>query len=172
MRPLEEKDKDLLLRWRNSERVRSKMLTDHVIGEDEHKKWFEREMKKETAGNFIFEYDGIPLGYISLDDADWQNRRCEIGIYLGETRMKLPEAGILIYKFALRHAFGVWRLHKVCASVLADNERALALNKFAGLRQEGILRQHLKKENGYSDLVLLAILYDEWAADSDNWLEG
>lgn len=36
VRPLEEKDLRLVLDWRNSERVHSKMLTDHKITWEEH----------------------------------------------------------------------------------------------------------------------------------------
>lgn len=40
LRPLEEKDLPIILEWRNSEKVHSKMLTDHKITWEEYYSWY------------------------------------------------------------------------------------------------------------------------------------
>ena len=40
--PIEERDLELLLNWRNSERIHSLMLTDHKITWEEHCNWFKK----------------------------------------------------------------------------------------------------------------------------------
>ncbi len=41
LRPMVESDRVRILAWRNTERVRSKMYTDHVIEQNEHDRWFD-----------------------------------------------------------------------------------------------------------------------------------
>ena len=55
MRPIEERDLELLLNWRNSERIHSLMLTDHKITWEEHYQWFKKISEYEPKRNFVFE---------------------------------------------------------------------------------------------------------------------
>ncbi|MBQ9478490.1 MAG: GNAT family N-acetyltransferase, partial [Selenomonadaceae bacterium] len=71
-REIRESDLPLLLEWRNSPRVHSKMLTDHKITWEEHKNWFKRIQDEAREGYFIFTFNGEPVGYC-----------CPGGTYLG-----------------------------------------------------------------------------------------
>ena len=51
--------------------------------------------------------------------------------------------------------------------MLADNDVALKAQAAAGFRREGYLRRHVFKDGEYRDVVLLAILADEWRARRD-----
>ena len=61
LRPLEERDLQMVLQWRNSERVHSKMLTDHKIVWEEQFAWFQRIKDNPIKRNLIFDlsYDII-----------------------------------------------------------------------------------------------------------------
>ena len=62
LRPLEEKDLPIILEWRNSEKVHSKMLTDHKITWEEHYSWYQRMKGQPIKRNLVFEYNETPIG--------------------------------------------------------------------------------------------------------------
>jgi RimJ/RimL family protein N-acetyltransferase len=64
----------------------------------------------------------------------------------------------------LDKAFDELGLQKVSAEVFADNEAALKAQAAAGFRREGYLRRHALKDGQFRDVVLLAILAEEWGA--------
>ena len=76
LRAVEERDLELLLSWRNSERIRANMYTSHLIGEAEHRAWFERLMREGDAFAFVFEANDVPLGVVNLNHLDRRNLRC------------------------------------------------------------------------------------------------
>ena len=89
LRPLEERDLQMVLQWRNSERVHSKMLTDHKIVWEEHFAWFQRIKDNPIKRNLIFEFLGRPIGYIGYTEYDeekgccspvhiWARQRCRL----------------------------------------------------------------------------------------------
>ena len=64
----------------------------------------------------------------------------------------------------IEEAFDELGLEKVWAEVLADNDAALRAQAAAGFRREGYLRRHALKDGQFQDVVLLAILAEEWRA--------
>ena len=104
LRPLEERDLQMVLQWRNSERVHSKMLTDHKIVWEEHFAWFQRIKDNPIKRNLIFEFLGRPIGYIGYTEYDEEKGCCSPGAYLGETEVPI-DAGITLFYMAVEYAF-------------------------------------------------------------------
>ncbi|PNB46034.1 UDP-4-amino-4,6-dideoxy-N-acetyl-beta-L-altrosamine N-acetyltransferase, partial [Pseudomonas sp. FW305-130] len=69
-------------------------------------------------------------------------------------------------------AFETYALQKVWSEVVAENETALKAQAAAGFRREGYLRRHSLKHGAYRDVVLLAILREEWMAKRTQVLAG
>ena len=82
----------------------------------------------------------------------------------GDAAARGRGAGRAAQALGLDKAFGEHGLQKVWSEVLADNETALKAQAAAGFLREGYLRRHAYKHGEYRDVVLLAILADEWAA--------
>lgn len=162
MRPIEEKDLEQILVWRNSERVRSVMFTDHIISMEEHLAWFERIRRQEIPTHFVFEYENKPIGYISYIDIDKRNLTYSTGTYLGE-QTEIPDlAGIALEYFTAEYAFEKLGMRKSWAYCFAYNKKILKLNKIFGSQQEGYLKKHVLKDGKYEDLVLMSMFYDDW----------
>ena len=69
----------------------------------------------------------------------------------------------------LAYAFEELKLHKVMLRVLAENARAKRSYEKAGFVQEAYLRDEVFLEGSYRDVILMAILKEEWRnADGKN----
>src|SRR5258706_10234550 len=84
LRPVQESDLDLILRWRNSKRISSQMYTDHIINQDEHRAWFANLKTQAWPLYLVFEWKQQPVGLVYFTDFDQTQNKCLWGFYLGE----------------------------------------------------------------------------------------
>lgn len=161
--------KQLLLSWRNSERVRRNMLTDHVITQAEHDKWFLALTR--GAGNLakVLCYGGRPLGFVNFTNIDGKHNRCYWGFYIGETSPP-KGSGTMLALLALSFIFEEFQLRKLCSEVLISNTRSINYHKKLGFAEEGRLKKHVRKGNGYVDLVVMALFGQDWPQNKERLL--
>src|SRR5258706_7426579 len=161
VRPMVSADLSTVLEWRNHPDVRRNMFTQQDIGLEEHQRWFERSVLDSRRQLFIYEEDGLPLGFVGLtltqhpNVADW-------GFYAA------PEApkgtGRAMGRLVLDHAFGALALHKVCGRAIAYNQRSIGYHLAMGFRQEGLLREHHFDGQRYHAVAWFGLLEQEWAS--------
>jgi len=161
---LEEKDLGLVRGWRNSAEVRRWMFNGDYITEEEHKRWF---ASRKDRANLLFSFDGKRIGLIQLSNKNSLSRHCELGFYIGEKEYQKSGMGAVMEYMALEVAFEVWGLNRVWCSTLAYNKPVISLHQRFGFSDEGILRGHVKKKDGYVDAVMQGIVKDEWLAKKD-----
>lgn len=135
LRPLRETDLHSVLEWRNSERVHSKMLTDHTITWEEHKCWFDRIKNNDPVRNLILEYQGKAVGYVGYTEYDAENDSCSPGAYMGDTENIPIEAGLYLFFLSLEYAFGELNMKRLETSVFEDNRKARKINEFLGYKK-------------------------------------
>lgn len=152
VRPLEEKDLRLVLDWRNSERVHSKMLTDHKITWEEHFAWFQRSKDNPVKRNLVFCYQGRPIGYIGYTEYDDVNMICSPGAYLGETDVPI-DAGITLFYIAVEYAFAELHMKSLETSVFKSNKQAMRIDKFLGYK-EVPGKEEVYIKNGKEEIAL------------------
>ncbi|UCC45368.1 MAG: UDP-4-amino-4,6-dideoxy-N-acetyl-beta-L-altrosamine N-acetyltransferase [Candidatus Zixiibacteriota bacterium] len=163
LRPLAEADLDLVLKWRNSDRVRKHMYTDHIITPEEHRAWSERMKTNPDTHPQVFEYQNRPIGVINLSRVDRPDGRCVWGFYLGEPN--LPKGcGAALGYFGLEHIFEHLKFRKVVGEVFSFNSDSLKFHKRLGFVEEGRLAQHVLKNNEYHDIITLALFDETWRA--------
>jgi len=63
----------------------------------------------------------------------------------------------------IRAAFTAWGLNKVYGRHFTDNPASGRVMEKSGMQYEGTLRQHLRKGEGYKDIVCRGILKSEWS---------
>ena len=161
LRPMEERDLETVFSWRNSERVRSYMYTDHIITQPEHRAWFDRTRQTEFPATLIFEYRGVPIGLKSFSQIDRHNNRCHWGFYLGES--ELPRGcGTVMGFLALEYIFERHNFRKLCAEAFAFNDGSIKYHTRLGFVQEGCFLQHVLKNGRYEDIISFAIFKDNW----------
>lgn len=164
LRPIEKADLALILSWRNSDRVRLNMYTDHLITPEEHARWFAAALSDDRGRFLVFEDQTHPLGFVSFTGITPAHGRCTWAFYIGEPNAPRG-TGSAMEMFALDYAFGSLKLRKLCCEVLDFNANVVKLHKHFGFHEEGLLRQHYLKGERYADVVVMARMADTWPAE-------
>jgi RimJ/RimL family protein N-acetyltransferase len=107
--------------------------------------------------------DDAPIGLISLWDRSIPHQAAELSIWIGEGHRNGGN-GTEALRLALRHAFGTMSLHKVYLRVLEYNVRAIRTYQKCGFRIEGTLREEMKVQGRWHNLIYMGILADDFAA--------
>ena len=164
LRPLCEDDRERVLSWRNQDRIRANMYTDHVIHRDEHDRWFDRSLTDGTAAYRIFEHREQPLGFVSFTGIDRVHGRSTWAFYLGEADAPRG-SGAAMELLALDEAFGSLCIRKLCCEVFAFNTGVVRLHERFGFAREGLFRSHYFKNGELQDIVCMARFAEGWPAD-------
>jgi UDP-4-amino-4,6-dideoxy-N-acetyl-beta-L-altrosamine N-acetyltransferase len=161
LRPVQDTDRDLILQWRNSERVRANMFNDHIISHEEHLAWFQRITKEPIPLFLVFEYLRRPLGIVSITRIDRLNNRCLWGFYLGETDGP-PESGMVMAYMGLAYIFEHLKIRKLCSEAFVFNQGSIRFHQKLGFTQEGIFVKHVLKNGFYQDIISFALFEEDW----------
>ncbi len=136
LRRLSPSDTAILRRWRNSDRVRLSMSSQHIVTTDEHWAWFAKALEAEPPVHFVYECGGAPLGLVTFRDIDELNATCEWGFYIGEAWAP-RRSGVRMGLLAIDRAFGELRLAELRAKVLANNIASIAYHAKMGFSETG-----------------------------------
>ena len=63
-----------------------------------------------------------------------------------------------------KYCFETLQYHKLWLDAFEGNQRAIHLYETEGFKKEGILRDHVKKEDGYYALIVFSMLVSEYTA--------
>lgn len=111
---------------------------------------------------------GRHIGNITLQDIDWQDRRGEVGILLGEEDARGKGHGTEAIGLVVRHAFERLGLVKLTAGVISGNEASKRAFEKNGFVVEGLLRQHHFTGGSYRDALRLGLLASEARMPSED----
>lgn len=161
LKPLEEADLNIVFKWRNSNRIKQYMYTDHTITWEEHRKWFIKVKQDETTKIFLLHFHNQPLGLVNFKQIDLNNSRCYWGFYIGEENAP-KGAGTIMGLLALDHIFYEVGLQKVCAEVIETNERSYFYHQKLGFETEGKFKEHLWKDERFVDVISMALFVNKW----------
>ena len=167
LRPVRDDDSDRLFAWRREPEVDRWMSDLPAHSFDEHRLWFNGFLADPDRRGWIITYNDAPAGFLTLTGLQSRHRRADWGWYIGDASARGRGAGRAAQALGLDLAFDAFGLEKVCAEVLADNDVALKAQTAAGFRREGYRRKHVLKDGAFRDVVLLAILAEEWREQRD-----
>lgn len=109
--------------------------------------------------------DGTVTGAIGLHPSP-PNQRAEMGYWIGVTYWGQGYATEAA-RAVLKYAFETLELNRVYASHFPRNPASGRVMQKAGMRPEGILRQHFVRWTEPENLVYYGILKSEWRADQE-----
>lgn len=162
LRDIKLEDKEMIRQWRNMPEVAKYMYSDHNITLEEHENWFNRILKDKESHYFIIVSDEQDVGLVNLYNLDYEHKRCYWAFYLANPSVRGKGVGSFVEYSILKYVFQELKLNKLCAEVLDFNESVLNMHKSFGFKEEGILREHIKKDGKFYNVVSIAILCSEW----------
>lgn len=159
LRPMKAEDAPHLARWSaDPEFARNqwgRMRKQGVEFAREFVGWFD----KEGSRLFAIEHEGRVIGFANYRDLNVGDRKCEIGLGIGESDLWSQGLGRDALRTLLRHLFEDLDLQRVALHVIATNDRAIAAYKAAGFEVEGIERLSRRADDGtFHDMVAMAAI--------------
>jgi RimJ/RimL family protein N-acetyltransferase len=164
LRIMDSTDAEYVRRLRNSPSIVRWFQSRHFISDSQQRVFVQSLTESTTHLYFIGEtiLDERPYGVYCIRNIDHRNQRAEIGWFVDDeapiTSFDKFEGAFLL----LDYGFGYLNLCKVCAEVLAKNERSLRFCTGLGMQPEGVLRQHVFAEGWFQDIVRLAIFREDF----------
>jgi RimJ/RimL family protein N-acetyltransferase len=112
--------------------------------------------------------DDAPIGLISFWDRSIPHQAAELSIWIGDGHRNGGN-GTEALRLALRHAFGALGLHKIYLRVLEYNVRAIRTYQKCGFLIEGTLREEMKVQGRWHNLIYMGVLAADFAAADRAW---
>lgn len=166
LRPIEKNDTNLIVSWRNSEKVLSHCLSRTPITEESHLKFFDEYITTGKYKQFIVEcleancgVATYPIATVYLKDMDMVNKRCELCVFTSNDSEWVEESQRLAIEMLIEKAFKEYGMHKVYTYAFYKYNEEVELLKSSGFSVETILKEEALNENGvYEDLIRLSIV--------------
>lgn len=163
LRPITMQDTDLIVTWRNEDRVRRNFIYQAPFTREGHENWMRTKVAAGEVVQFIIceKETDRPVGSVYFRDIDRSNKKAEYGIFIGEADSAGKGIGSETARLAVDYARDVLKLHKLLLRVFADNMAAVKSYQNAGFVQEALLKDEFLQNGQYRDLILMAVLFEE-----------
>ncbi len=165
LRPIEASDSEATFKWRNASRAR--LLNSGAFSLEDQRQWILSRPVSEF--NYIIELkSGDPVGMLSLINIDLQNLHAETARFLiGEADLvKGIPAAVEAMKLLYQVAFDGLKLKRLYGTVASKNKLMIKWQKYLGMKEEGVLRQHYFINNEWQDAIVLGLLDNEYFEDA------
>lgn len=167
LRKMEYSDTENIVKWRNSDFVRNNFIYQALFTKETHENWIRTMVETGKADQLIIclkdnMNDGeIPVGSVYIRDIDWNHNKAEYGIFIGEENARGKGVGSQTAALMIEYCFKQLKLHRLFLRVFADNKQAIRSYEKAGFVQEAYLKDDVKINGEYRDIVLMGILNPE-----------
>ncbi len=163
LRRLTVEDAEITHRWRHD--ARALHLNRSAATVADQARWIAGRPASEF--NYIIELIGGPaIGMLSLVTIDLANRRAESARFLigDEAAAKGAPAAVEAMKLLYELAFERLGLERIYGVIEERNQRMIKWQKYLGMVEEGRLRQHMRMDGEFVDVVSLSLLADQYRA--------
>lgn len=168
LRPVERTDLERLVTWRNEPSISKHFFNVFPLSLAGQESWFENLLKRKDKKLFIIDIkEQVPVGTVGLDTIDFKNQSAEFGSLLIQPSQQGKGFAKDATMALLRFAFDDLNLNRIYLQVFDWNEPAIKLYLGCGFQKEGLLRQSVYKDGSFQDILLMAILRDEFEAEGD-----
>ena len=165
LRAPEMDDLDRNTGWINDREVTRYLSMRYEIARAAEEAWLRDLCSKPTAYDRVFfaveTKDGRHIGNTNLFNAQPEERKCELGIMIGDKSCWSKGHGTDALRVLLRFAFDEMNMNRVQLHVFAFNERAQVAYRKAGFVEEGRRREAIYTEGAYHDTIVMSALRDE-----------
>lgn len=111
---------------------------------------------------FIISQDNNTIGETVINEIDLYHQHANFRTAIFKDNYRNQGLGTWAIKQTCAFAFNNLMLHRLSLEVFSFNLRAKAAYIKCGFKKEGILREAIKSEKGYDNIILMSILSHEW----------
>ena len=147
---------------RNEEQVRKWMYTDHVISEDEHKKWLAKLNNDEKNLVYVVTENNKAIGVVSVNALDRTHKKADWAYYLTDSARS--GIGAVLEFFVIDYVFNELELSKLNCEVIEHNDAVVRLHEKFGFKREGFRESNLLKNNERLGVHFLGLTKERWEA--------
>ena len=154
--------------YRNPEIWRLTSWTAAPLSPSAVERLFEDRERSSTDDSFAIHLrdEDEPIGVISLMNINQANASAELSVIVGHREDRHHGYGAEAIDMILRYGFEELDLNRIGLSVFEFNEDAISTYEKLGFREEGRLRQALKRDDAFYDAILMGIRRSEWQESS------
>lgn len=150
--------------WRNNPELRKYFRTHREITKVMQDDWYENRVHN-NPNQYDFEIHDSDtkklIGHTGLYYIDWQARKAEFAIYVGDMSMRGKGIGSDALRTLIKYGFEELNLNKIWCEVYSNN-KAIDIYRKIGFIDEGVLRQNVFKNGKYLDGYVMSLLREEW----------
>ncbi len=163
LRPMTREDTDLIVSWRNLDSVRKKFIYQAPFTREGHENWIRTMVETGKVVQMIIclEETGRAVGSVYIRDIDRRHLKAEYGIFIGVEECRGLGIGTMAARLMIRYSFEELGLHRLYLRVYADNQQAIRSYEKAGFVREAYLKEDVRIDGVYRDIVLMAVLNPE-----------
>ncbi len=178
LRPAERDDIPLFVRWFADAEVTRYLATRAPFSKAMEERWFESMLEEQGKKSYNFVIcllaDDRAIGTAGFHHLNYEDGHASFGISIGEKAEWSKGYGTDALRAMCDFGFGQLRLERIELDVYAPNKRAQRSYDKAGFVREGVLRHAHFSDGEFKDIVRMALLRDEWAAQprARSWDDG
>ncbi|MDH3892461.1 MAG: UDP-4-amino-4,6-dideoxy-N-acetyl-beta-L-altrosamine N-acetyltransferase [candidate division Zixibacteria bacterium] len=161
LRRLREDDLPTVLTWRNSQRIRANMYTDHIITNHEHRDWYRQTANDDHSRYPIIEYKGQPMGLSYFTNIDRVNGTCMWGFYVGDEEAPRGTGTVLGF-LSMNFIFVREQLREVGGEALAFNVPSQKLFNRLGFSNNGCRSKPVVKNGSDTEVIMFSLQRNQW----------
>ncbi len=162
LRAVERADLPAFVKWFNDPEVTQFLLRSPPMGMEEEERWFEHLRDREEKVFSIETLEGKLIGNIGIIHTDYNDRKADIGIAIGEKDYWSRGYGRDAITLLLAYMFDEMNMERVWLYADEKNERAISCYESCGFKREGLLRHNHFKNGVYTDDIIMAVVREEW----------
>ena len=147
--------------WRSDSRVNRYLRVGYRTVE-EVREWYHGYFGAAENRLFGIWADERLVGYCSIEGLDKTNRKCELGVVVGDASRWQKGIGSSAIHLLLKMAFTKLGMHRVEAIIQGDNVASARCFSRAGFQLDGRLRDAKYRDGKHMDMLVYSILSDEW----------
>lgn len=168
LRKPEYKDTNVLFKWYNNQEFRELYSVDLISTKDQIDNCisFYRKVNFSLANSLFLmilkKKSEEPLGVAFLDHISSQHKHARFSIGIAESAFRKRGFGFDATVVLLNYAFYDLDVHRVWTEVYENNQYSITACLKFGLKNEGIMRDHIQFNGNLRNLMLFSILEDEY----------
>ena len=159
---VDDKQKELVRNWRNSDKIKRYMYSDHHISKTEHQKWIKKLKTGDKAKAWVIKYDKKPVGLVYLSNINYKDKSTEWGIYIADDSVRGRGVGAFSLHKLMKYVFDEMNFNKMHTKVLENNPIAMELYERFGFKREDKPKEKLFRDGKHIDVFSMGIIKEDW----------